>query len=83
LEADRIRLIRMALGESQAAFGRRLKIPQPTICRWEEFGLPTRAIYRGVEAQLRRLERDLARKGGRRRKAKGASDDLPSTDTTA
>ncbi|MBB6308939.1 S24 family peptidase [Xanthobacter tagetidis] len=40
----RIKALRDALGESQAVFGERFHVEQPTVARWEKGSLPARAI---------------------------------------
>lgn len=41
---DAIRMARAALGESQIEFARRIGVTQPTLCRWEQSGLPRRGL---------------------------------------
>jgi transcriptional regulator with XRE-family HTH domain len=64
MKPERIKRLRKRLGESQAAFGKRLGVPQPTIWRWETVGLNTSLPHRLMAAELARLEAEVRQKRG-------------------
>jgi len=55
ISAIRIKAARQRLGESQAAFGRRLGVSQACICRWEQGRLPHK-----FQLNLRAIEMIIA-----------------------
>ena len=49
---------RLLLGESQAAFGRRLGVDQATVHRWERYGIPEQGTAKvAIERLLQDIER--------------------------
>lgn len=57
MASERLRTVRIRLGESQATFGLRFGVDQATVHRWETNGIPARgAAQKAIERFFREIE---------------------------